>query len=775
MKRLTIMCLLFCIVIGAHAQQTIEISGTVTDSLGSIIKQTALVMVVDKTTLTKVAGGEYTGTFRIGYVAEPEKAYLLYAFVPGYKDRYMEITGKSGNLGNISLSELSQKLKEVVVKADALQHEVVFGDDVYKISGSVLANEYSLYTLLSRIPGLFVDGKRVEIVGTGTPAFTINGQKPRPGELDMVTPEEIEKVIVNRAPSVKYGNSVKGVIDIRMKKKLRDYFSARVRDDVELGNRYTQNESTLQVNHKDGKWTNYLGYTYSFGKNRCDLYNQKETTVDEDKYTNISKDIEKHRNIGHQLTVSPKYQINEKSYVDIQYNYGFGNNNALASTDGMYRNLLGGLQEKIDKQGTQDSENPTHQVAARYYTEWKNGSTFVTNVSYANLKTESMQYIDEQINADRQVTQVESDTKSRVYTADMDYLLPIASKFRLNMGWEYSLIQNESGTVYDGNSLDGRSFHTDTKDYMGSLYADLRFVRKKFMLGGGVRGEYNHRSDVYNEENNFHSLDFSPRLSVSYSFTPVMALSLNYNFVVQRPSMSQLNPNPIYVNKYLYIAGNPDLKLAKAHGVNLGIRLPQNLSFNVSYQYVKNNIFRAILSDKENPEINVFSFSNLKKTQNLMLAANYWHIWSWYTFYVNGMYSKPFAKVPYLDGDKHYNKPRYVVHNQHMFRFNNGLSGSVALHYYSKSESFPSNTDAHYNIGADLYYKYKQWNFSLSCNNIIYKKIVPTTQRYLNIYSRQEADLHMRCIAIGVTYRFSKFKDLFQKNKAGEGTIQRAN
>ena len=72
-------------------------------------------------------------------------------------------------------------------------------------------------------------------------------------------------------------------------------------------------------------------------------------------------------------------------------------------------------------------------------------------------------------------------------------------------------------------------------------------------------------------------------------------------------------------------------------------------------------------------------------------------------------------------------------------------------------------------------YKYTQWNFSLSCNNIIYKKIVPTTQRYLNIYSRQEADLHMRCIAIGVTYRFSKFKDLFQKNKAGEGTIQRAN
>lgn len=55
------------------------------------------------------------------------------------------------------------------------------------------------------------------------------------------------------------------------------------------------------------------------------------------------------------------------------------------------------------------------------------------------------------------------------------------------------------------------------------------------------------------------------------------------------------------------------------------------------------------------------------------------------------------------------------------------------------------------------------------------KKIVPTTQRYLNIYSRQEADLHMNGVRIGVTYRFSKFKDLFQKNKAGEGTIQRAN
>ena len=775
MKRNVILCMFMGIVGGIHAQQPIEVSGIVTDSLNTPLKQTALVMVVNKETLAKVVSGEYHTTFRVNYMPEPGKAYLLYVFVPGYKDRYMEITGKHGNLGIIPLAELSQRLKEVVIKADALPHEVVFGDDVYKISGSVLANEYSLYTLLSRIPGLFVNGERVEIVGAGTPVFTINGQKPRPGELDMITPEEIEKVVVNRAPSVKYGNSVKGVIDIRMKKKLRDYLSAKIRNDVELGNRYTQNKSVLQINHKDGKWTNYLGYTYNLGKNRCDLYDQKETIVDVDKFTEISKEIEKHHGIGHQLTVSPKYQINDKSYVDVQYNYGTQNRNARTFTDGMRQNLLGDLREKIDKQSNQDADNPTHQVAARYYTEWKNGNTFVTNVSYANLKTESTQYIDEQINIDSQATQVKSNARSRVYTVDMDYLLTLASRLRLNVGGEYAFIQNDTRNVYDGNNLDGRSFNTDTKDYMGSLYADLRFVESKFMFAGGVRGEYNRRSDLYNEKNNFHSLDFSPRLKVSYNFSPVTSLSLNYNFMLQRPSMSQLNPNPIYVNKYLYIAGNPDLKLAKVHAAGLGIRLPAHISLDVSYRYIKNNIFKAFMSDKENPEVIVFSYSNLEKSQNLMFSASYWGTWSWYTFLLNGMYSKPFIKAPYMDEMMRYNKPYYVIHNQHMFRFNNGLSGSVSFHYYSKSESFPSNTEAHFNIGGDLYYKYKQWNFRLSCDNLIYKKIVPTTQKYLNIYNRQEADLHLRYVEIGITYRFSKFKELFQRNNSGDGARQRAN
>jgi len=755
-----------------HAQQQVELSGILTDSLGTEISHPALVMVVDKANLNKVTEGEFTTRFHIRYLADSGKGYLLYAFLPGYKDRYVEITGKHGDLGRIALSELSQKLKEVVVKADALQHEVVYGDDVYKISGSVLANEYSLYTMLSCIPGIFVDGKKVEIVGRGTPAFTINGQKPRPGELDMVTPDEIEKVIINRAPSVKYANSVKGIIDIRMKRKLRDYLSARVNDMFQLGSRYTQNESSLQVNHKDGRWTNYLSYKYNLGKNRCDLYNIQESTVDADKYTEISNEIEKHHEWGHNLIISPKYQLNERSFVDIQYNCGWRDRNSQYSTDGLYENLSGDFREKIDKRSSKDVKNPVHQVAARYSIEWKNGAAFVTNLSYANMKTESSQLIDEQINANCQMMRVASGARSRVYTADMDYLLPLASKIRLNVGWEYSLIQNKTHTFYEGGDMNDRSFFTDTKDHMASVYADLRYVKKNLMLSGGVRGEYNNRSDVYNEENNFHAWDFSPRLNVSYNFSPTTALRLDYSFMTSRPSMSQLNPNPIYINKYLYVAGNPNLKLAKYHEVGLGLRLPHNVGINMSYVYVKDNIFKAILSDESDSKVSVFTYSNLKKTQKLSLSFNYWGKWSWYTLILNGTCSKPFVKVPYLDGEMHYNRFSYRIGTQHIFQLYKGLAASVNFNYNSKSEHFPLVTNPSYRISSYINYYHKSWWFYLSYH---FSKKVPTTQRYLNVYSRQEGDLHMTVVKLGIAYKFSQFKDLFKENRAGSESRQRAN
>lgn len=777
MKRIFILyAFIFSISTTIQAQQLVEISGTITDSLNIPLNQKALVMVVNKDSLNNIASGEYNTNFQLSYIARPDKEYMLYIFIPGYKDRYIEITDRVGDLGKIALFELSQKLKEVVVKANALQHEVYFGDDIYKISGSILANEYSLYTMLSRIPGVFVNRENVEITGLGAPVFTINGQRPRPGELDMITPEEIDKVMVIRSPSAKYGNNVKGVIDIRMKKKLRDYFSARVSEEMELGDYHLQNKSTLQVNHKDGKWTNYLGYTYNFGKDRCDLYNQMEVTVENDILKDISNEIENSRNTGHHLIVSPKYQINENSYADIQYNLGFNNNKAKIFSTGTRYNSLDNLQEIFNNESHRKSDNPTHQVTARYYTEWKNHSTLEANVSYAKLKTISSQTINEQIEEINQVTLMESNINNNVYTASLDYdLPPIASKFLMSIGGGYTLIQNDAKTFYNEKTDDEYSTYTDIEDHMGNLYADFKYANRKLVIGVGIRGEYNHRTDSYNEENNFHSLDFSPRIRFSYKLSASTTLSLNYNFSTKRPSMSQLDPNPIYINKYMYVAGNPNLKFAKGNSLNLGIRLPYNISLNVNYTYTKDDIFRAIMSDKKKPHIVTYTYANIKNSQELISTLSFWKTWSWYNLILNGSYSHSFTKAPYLNEEINYIKPYFVIHLQNTFMFNCGLSGSVLFHYYSKNEQFPTITDSKFNIGADLTYKYKQWHFSAYCNNIIYKRIAPTTQKYLNIYRYQEADLHTRYIGLRISYKFSRFQDLFKKNTTSDEAIQRAN
>ena len=767
MKRLTIMCLLFCVVIGAHAQQTIEISGTVTDSLGSVIKQAALVMVVDKTTLTKVAGGEYTGTFRIGYVAEPEKAYLLYAFVPGYKDRYMEITGKNGNLGKISLSELSQKLKEVVVKADALQHEVVFGDDVYKISGSVLANEYSLYTLLSRIPGLFVYGKTVNIVGAGTPTITINGIKPRPGELDMIRPDEIEKVKVSSIPSVKYSSN--GVLDIRLKKKLRDYFSSYTELASMMKNRGGSTSPSIHVNNKFGKWVNYFSYNYGFTKSRTDTHLYNETYLDDEVDVLERNEKQKNRTNSHNFLISPKYQISPASFVDIQYNYSTSNQKGHSFSDGLHRNLS--TDEVLGGYTVNNQSNYTHNIALRYAYDSSKGTNFVTNISYKKSKVDGNQSINETINEELLYSQLLQNSNNEVYTADMDYTTVLWKKLLFNVGGEYSYIKNQSETVYDVD--DKYSGLTAIKDHVGVLYSSIRYVKKKSYASLGFRGEYNRRKDDYNLQNDYHKLQFIPILMAGYKLTKKTDVRLTYAFFNSYPNISQMNPAKVYINRFLYSEGNPYLKESKMHGLILDVKLPANISVKAQYRYLKDDIYQVVTTDEETPEVSKMSYININHVHKIIVSSNFMYSKNGYYGLWSIKYDQSFVKVPYLDGMVSYNKPYVTLLTQHNYQLNKKWSFGLNLFYRSRVKSFQEEQGAWYNASADVYYRIgKGWNMSLSAQNILYD--TPQKERkYANVYNANFINAHERCVMLSISYRFNKYMDIFNKNESGKKAKER--
>ncbi len=754
------------------AQTQISLTGTLTDSLGTSITQPSTVLVVNKKDMTKVCGGEFDkGAFKLSYQKQPETEYLLYIFSLGYKDKYVDITHKSGNIGTIKLSPLSQALKEVVIKADRLQHDIVNGDDVFKISGSVLSSEYSLQTMLSRLPGLYVEGTKVSIIGTGTPIFTINGLAPRPGELKMITPDQVEKVTVNRAPSAKYSQSVVGIIDIRLKKKLKDYISARVGNELEFNDVNLDEAPSVSVNTKSGKFTGYLGYNYTYHKNQVNIPTLSDTHLPDEIITKKEEEEEKHKTLYHSLTVSPKYQITDKSFVDLQYNLSFNDTHSFITTNNTRKNNLQTLNELLKSESTSNEKSYNHNLAARYNYEFSDNSNLIFNFGYSTNKNNKRQDIEENFNNVNSSTGLDTRYRSHVYSANAEYNTLLWKKISLNTGINYSYIHYNNSNLYDTDTEYTNSYESLNNDHTGAAYLNLRQGFKKFSYSLGIRGEYNERKDKYNEENNFHHFNMMPVAILNYQFSKTVNMQLQYRNFVKNPSLGALNPSITYINKYMYVAGNPNLKSSNNHTLSYRLALPHFISFNASYGYIHNGTRQVIMSDENNPQITKMSYVNLN-TNYVSANMSYTLGKGIYMFAISGGYNQSFFKIPYLGEENNISKPGFNFFMQHAIHLKNRLFLSVSGNYTSRRENALGGKEDSYNARFTCTYPYK--NFRFSFESLFIYNHPKSWSRYGNFYEERYQNLHEKGVKIGIAYIFNQYKNIFRKNSVNDESLQRA-
>lgn len=754
------------------AQTEVSLTGILKDSLGTNITQLSTIMVVNKKDMTKVCGGEFEkGTFKLSYSKQTDAEYLLYVFSLGYKDKYIDITHKSGNIGTVKLSLLSQALKEVIVKADRLQHDIVNGDDVFKISGSVLSSEYSLKTMLGRLPGLYVEGKKVSIIGTGTPIFTINGLTPRPGELQMITPDQVEKVVVNRAPSAKYSQSVVGVIDIRLKKKLKDYINARIGNELEFNDVNLDETPSISVNTQSGKFTGYLRYEYTYHKNQVNIPTLSDTYLADEIITKNEEEEEKHKTLHHTLTVSPKYQITDRSFVDVQYNLSFNDTHSFITTNTTRKNNLGTLNELLDGKSTAKKNSFNHNLAARYNYNFSDNSNFLLNFGYSTNKNDKRQDIEENINDVNSLTGLDTRYRSHVYSASAEYNTLLGKKVDLNIGIDYSYIHYNNSNLYDTDTEYTNSYESLNNDHTGAAYLNLKQGFKKFSYSLGIRGEYNERKDKYNEENNFHHFNMMPVAILNYQFSKKVNMQLQYRNFVNNPSLGALNPSITYINKYLYVAGNPNLKSSNTHSLSYRLALPHFISFNASYGYTHNDTRQVTMSDENNPQISKLTYVNINAT-DVSAHMSYSMLKGIYMFMISGGYSQVFFKIPYLGEENSISKPAFNLFMQHAIHLKNRLFLSVSGNYASRRENATGGSENSYNTSFTCTYPYK--NFRFSFDTMFIYNHPKSWSRYGNFYEERHQNLHEKTIQIGIAYIFNKYRNIFSKNRVNDASLRRA-
>ncbi|MFR3329974.1 MAG: outer membrane beta-barrel family protein [Odoribacter splanchnicus] len=771
-----ILCILFLLWMGGlTVSAQITIKGDIADSLGKTLEGPCTVMVVNQKDFMNVCGGEIPRyRFELTFQKIEGEKYWLYVFLFGYEPKMIDITAKAGDLGTILLKPLSHQLEEAVVKQKRIQHEIVDGDDIFKIAGTEFSKEFSLYTLLGRLPGLYVNDEQVVIIGTGAPIFTINGLKPRPGELRTIHPDQIDQIMINRTPSAKYSQSVLGIIDIKLKKSLKDFASAYVTDNFTVNNVNRNNIISVDLNTKSGPWFNYLSYSYTYDKNECDIRSDVETALEQDTITVSTYENETYKkNQGHTFIYSPKYQLADESFVDVQYNLDISRKPYHLTNIGTRKSTSGEIEEDIYQENRGKNSNTHHYLNLRYTTMLTKKSQMVVNGGYTNMRNVGEQSIDETINQENEQFIQDSRFKSQVYFGDIEYNALTFKKLLLNAGLDYSYIRNRTSSIYNRDIEAENSQFTRIKDQKGVGYLNLTYKGKKIVYSAGVRGEYNQRDDFFNEKNDYHQFVWNPVATINYKISKQISMKGGYRRAVLLPGVSMLNPVATYINKYLYVSGNPDLKRGLSHNLTYRLNLPWHIAFDAKYVFARNSISKVVTADENNPEVSKYTYVNIKKGSTMKGTLSYYGSWGFYTLMCSATYVQNFLNIPYRDSNIHYNHPNFGFFIQNDFRIMKGLILTITGNYSSKSKTFPTESSGTYAVNASLTYNLKNFHVFILGQNLLYN-IPDLESRYVNIYKYQYEDLHDRSFRIGISYNFNKFKNIFQKNEAGGEAIQRA-
>lgn len=708
-------------------------------------------------------------------------SYLVKFSFIGFNDVYKEVlVDQLVDLGTTVLHESSEELDEVsiIVRKPTLKKEP--DRLVFNVENTALI-EGNIFDLLRNTPGVLVMDNSIQVKNT-TPTVYINDKKMHLSSDELVqllessSANSIKYVEVITNPSAKYDAESGAVINIVMSKNLVTGYRGNVFTNFTQGV-FPRYDGGMSHFFKNDKIDFFVNYTYSHDKiNRGqeDVINYldgagniNETFKSETNRNTWSRthnfNFNLDYNINHKNTLSLssnalvlpyfEYKIkNNTNVLDVNQNldYYFDANNL--SNDDKY-NLGFDLDfvHQFEKAGERLSAN-AHFTTYKYNRD-------------QNVKSNYFDSDDSFLATSAFRTDNHQDTD--IYTAKVDYSLPIDDDATLEIGAKGSKIQSVSN-ITQFNIANGTETvdpnNTNAFDYDENIYAGyVNFSKdwEKLTLNTGLRAEktlVEGQSAFDNVTNKQDYLEWFPTASLNYKVADNFSLYTNYNRSIGRPDYQSLNPFQFYLNDVSIVAGNPDLKPVIIDNVILGTSLGQGVyTVEAYYKTYSNNIFELPIQDNVN-NIMTYTPVNLDKTVEYGLDfITYFNVVdNWSVYFVTSFYNAEDQGV--IDGST-FKKDLWsnysVLSNDMTFLKDRSLNANFTLVYLSKSvngfreidEMLMSNLSISKKILKD------KGTISLVISDLFNTQDFNIRSRYLNQNNSTFYDQDTRTIKLGFRYK----------------------
>ncbi len=630
--------LLILIAVSGYGQQTIKISGTLTDSLTHEPIVFATVALLNQQTKAPVKG---TQTDTIGHFVldnVPAGKFSLRVSYVGYNNIFNEnilIDPVSGNLdlGTLLMSASKNSLlKEVAVtaKKEALQN--IDGKKVFSVNQSLVSKGGNAADLLQNVPTLQIDvygnvslrgSTNVKVLVDGKPSIIANGDITQ--TLQSIPASAIESIEVIPNPPANYDANGEGIINIILKKNSRPGLNGAA--DIGGGTNDNYN-ADASLSYQSGRVNVYGNYS---------LKNGNTVTTGMQSYTFLKPtDSVVHttetfpyvaRNKIQFVKAGIDYSLTPKSTLGISASFNSRNrheNQFLSFTD---YNAADALIESFNRFNTVNNNGNSYELDLDYDLHFKKPKEdLALNFAYAYGSFRDYQQYTTRYNPVNGVqsanidTPLTSDTRHKAtnYNIQADYVLPVGKSGQFSAGYR-SQITLGTNNQYAYNVLNTGETplyaFTDlfsSNNQVNAVYLNYKDQVGSFSYQAGVRAEDSHLDATFMSYNANNMLFAAPvKIPVKGIYPSVLLTEklennsqLQFTFTnrVSRPSVRQYNSTTDFSDPTNYNKGNPDLLPENVTDLELDYtKTWQNTSFTAG---IYNNKINNAIGYIQDPPVN---------------------------------------------------------------------------------------------------------------------------------------------------------------------------
>jgi hypothetical protein len=802
-KFLTLLTAIIALSFTSQAQKTSgKVSGQVIDGNTKTVEAATITLLRAKdSSVAKISAANKDGDFVFENVADGK--YLVSITAVGHTKGFSEIfeitpSNTTITLKTIELIPLAKSLAGVTVAAKKPLIEQKIDRTIVNVEASITNVGTSALEVLEKSPGVSIDKDgNISLKGKQGVQVYIDGRPTYMSGTDLanylrnLSSNQLDQIEIMTNPPAKYdaaGNA--GIINIKTKKTKQLGYSGSFSSTWSQG-RYPKVSESFIFNYRKNKLNLFTTLGYNYRKNWQDLDIQRKFIEQSTKLIKSHFDQEsriKEEGQSYNAKVGFDYFASKKTTIGAvvtgYFNPGLFTNQSDVLISDANQILLSQTLAKTSND--REWKNFSTNVNFRHLLD-TTGQEITADLDYVTYRSTNSQYLVNAYYDPNGIPTNKPDTllgdlpqDINIYSAKVDYTLPLKKGAKFEAGLKTSFVETDNNAIYDSINYGlrvpdyGRSNHFIYQENVNAAYVNYsRPFTKKWFGQFGLRLENtNATGDQVTTSQNFdrHYTQLFPTAFIQYKASDKNSFVLNYGRRIQRPNYQDLNPFILFLDKYTFEQGNPNLQPQFAHNIEFTHSYKGFVNTTVNYTRTTDIINQVLEQNTDRNETYVKKDNIAKQRQYGISVSAGGAIKKWWT--------------PNLWANLYNNKYEGIINNdfvitsattlqanlQNQFKLGKTLSAELSGYFNSGGIEgvFKIGSFGMVNMGLSQQLFKGKGTLRLTGRDVFRTQKIKGEIKYSNIDASFQQRRDSRQVALGFTYRFAKGKmNNNQKRKTG--------